>query len=634
MRETRVPRQFTFRHPLVRRAVYEGAGGGWRLAAHARVAAALEQRGAAPEQLAHHIEFSAPHGDARAIAVLRAAGDAVRAQTPATAARWYGAALRLVSGPQHELRRSLLEDLAGAESAAGRLEESRRVLLEALVLAPDRSSPEHIRLVAECAAVEHWLGRHEEARRRLHAALAELGDSASAATCALHLELGFDALYGLDFATSVAHARRALPCADRGVTASASALESMVLAAEGRQAEAERAYDTAIAAVAKLGEGELAEHLEVLWYLAWAEAFTDRFESAVEYGRRGLELSRATGQERLVVPLMLSAVFPLEMLGRITEACEVGAAAVDAARLSGNPHHLSWALWEYGLVCWYGGDSRAARVAIAESTELADATGRNILWEAMPGWALASVQVYDGEPAGSKTLALRACGGPDLPLVVPAERSIAWDLMVMATIALGHLDEAEAYTVRMERHAPEVGRPLAAVLARRARAALLLERGDAAGAVEHATVAVATAYDAGLALERRRSQVLLGRALAATGERQRAILELRDAELALDAGGAQTMRDETRRELRKLGHRVDQARRRGAPAGAGAGMAALSSREREVVALVAAGRTNPGIAEELYLSVKTVETHLRNVFAKLGVTSRAEVAAAFARGAE
>ena len=176
MRETGVPRQFTFRHPLVRRAVYEGAGGGWRLAAHARVAAALERRGAAPEQLAPPRRVLRPARRRAAIAVLRAAGDAVRAQTPATAARWYDAALRLVTGPQRELRRALLEDLAGAESAAGRLEESRRVLLEALVLAPERSSPEHIRLVAECAAVEHWLGRHEDARRRLHAALAELGD--------------------------------------------------------------------------------------------------------------------------------------------------------------------------------------------------------------------------------------------------------------------------------------------------------------------------------------------------------------------------------------------------------------------------------------------------------------------------
>ena len=188
---------------------------------------------------------------------------------------------------------------------------------------------------------------------------------------------------------------------------------------------------------------------------------------------------------------------------------------------------------------------------------------------------------------------------------------------------------------RMERDVPAVGRPLAAVLARRSRASLLLARGDAAARrrARHARGGRRPTTP-GLELERRRSQILLGRALAAAGERQRAILELRDAELALDAGGALTMRDEARRELRKLGHRVDQARRRGAPATAIAGMAALSAREREVVALVAAGRTNPAIAEELYLSVKTVETHLRNVFVKLGVTSRAEVAAAFARGAE
>src|SRR6185503_6173132 len=97
--ETRVPREFAFRHPLVRRAVYESAGGGWRLAAHARVAGALEARGAGPAQLAHHVQFSASHGDEAAIALLRAAGDAVRPQTPATAARWYEAALRLLPGP-------------------------------------------------------------------------------------------------------------------------------------------------------------------------------------------------------------------------------------------------------------------------------------------------------------------------------------------------------------------------------------------------------------------------------------------------------------------------------------------------------------------------------------------------------
>jgi len=57
-----------------------------------------------------------------------------------------------------------------------------------------------------------------------------------------------------------------------------------------------------------------------------------------------------------------------------------------------------------------------------------------------------------------------------------------------------------------------------------------------------------------------------------------------------------------------------------------AGLASLSAREREVAELIHAGRSNPQIASELYLSVKTVEAHVRNLFAKLRVSSRREVA--------
>ena len=84
----------------------------------------------------------------------------MRPRTPAISARWYGAALRLVGGADREL----LMKLAGAESEAGRLEESRRALLEALVLTP--AGVERIGLVASCAAVEHWLGRHEDAVKK------------------------------------------------------------------------------------------------------------------------------------------------------------------------------------------------------------------------------------------------------------------------------------------------------------------------------------------------------------------------------------------------------------------------------------------------------------------------------------
>jgi DNA-binding CsgD family transcriptional regulator len=56
------------------------------------------------------------------------------------------------------------------------------------------------------------------------------------------------------------------------------------------------------------------------------------------------------------------------------------------------------------------------------------------------------------------------------------------------------------------------------------------------------------------------------------------------------------------------------------------GLAAVSPREREVAALVRRRRTNPQIADVLFLSLKTVETHLRSIFRKLDVSSRIEVA--------
>jgi DNA-binding NarL/FixJ family response regulator len=66
--------------------------------------------------------------------------------------------------------------------------------------------------------------------------------------------------------------------------------------------------------------------------------------------------------------------------------------------------------------------------------------------------------------------------------------------------------------------------------------------------------------------------------------------------------------------------RVGSSRR-----GAG-GVAALTSRQRDVAALVAEGYTNKRIAETLYISERTVESNLTSIFRKLGVSSRAEVA--------
>src|SRR5262249_31681037 len=82
IRTTDVPRRFRFRHPLVRRAVYQAAAGGWRLGAHERCAEALAARGASAAARAHHVERSARQGDLAAVAVLREAGEAKHASPP------------------------------------------------------------------------------------------------------------------------------------------------------------------------------------------------------------------------------------------------------------------------------------------------------------------------------------------------------------------------------------------------------------------------------------------------------------------------------------------------------------------------------------------------------------------------
>jgi DNA-binding CsgD family transcriptional regulator len=114
-----------------------------------------------------------------------------------------------------------------------------------------------------------------------------------------------------------------------------------------------------------------------------------------------------------------------------------------------------------------------------------------------------------------------------------------------------------------------------------------------------------------------------GRLLASSDRAAAAAAYRRAAERA-DAAGATTLRRLADQGLRALGERPW---RRGPSAGSPGELGALSAREREVAELVAAGATNPEIARRLFLSRKTVEHHVSNALAKLGLHSRTELAA-------
>ena len=117
--------------------------------------------------------------------------------------------------------------------------------------------------------------------------------------------------------------------------------------------------------------------------------------------------------------------------------------------------------------------------------------------------------------------------------------------------------------------------------------------------------------EAGRALRTPRCRLLLGRALHARGDEESAVTELAAA----------------RRTLAELG--AAPAEREAAAMITPTHPGGLTSREMEVLRLVAAGKSNPEIAAQLFLSEKTIARHLRNIFTKLDVTSRT-AAAAFA----
>jgi DNA-binding NarL/FixJ family response regulator len=168
--------------------------------------------------------------------------------------------------------------------------------------------------------------------------------------------------------------------------------------------------------------------------------------------------------------------------------------------------------------------------------------------------------------------------------------------------------------------------PLGAARALQARAELALATGDPATAETQAEQAARAARSAGGTFDQLEAELLRGRALLAGGRMQAAEAALQSVAVQAGRGGAIRLADIAARELRRAGTRV--SRRAAATVVAGQGWPKLSPREREIVELVANGRTNKQIAASLFLSAKTVENNLSRIYAKLGVRSRTELAGA------
>ena len=191
-----------------------------------------------------------------------------------------------------------------------------------------------------------------------------------------------------------------------------------------------------------------------------------------------------------------------------------------------------------------------------------------------------------------------------------------------AARALAHLGRrAEAARVAdAELAAAErFGAPVPIAGALHARAVAEPDHAERVGLCRRALAIVA---DVPSGLEVIRLRLELGGALASLGRRLEAREALRPALADADAAGAVLLAQRARRELVATGLRPRQAAIEGA--------AALTPRQRQICELAAAGKGNRAIAKELFLSVKTVETHLAAGYRKLGVCTRGELAAELA----
>jgi DNA-binding NarL/FixJ family response regulator len=298
---------------------------------------------------------------------------------------------------------------------------------------------------------------------------------------------------------------------------------------------------------------------------------------------------------------------------------------VEATRLSANPHYHFWALFELGWAQYYSGDLEAAIAAGEESARVGGRLAGGTMPSAGggPGWLLACARFEAGDVQRARKEML-ALGSPEtLAHKIPVERCFDWETLALVELAVGNHDAADHFARLAEENAAQLGLKIPAAVAGRARAAVLLAADEPLAAAEAAEQSAEAAASVGARLQASFSRGLAGRALAAAGERARAIAALKEAERETDVCGSVRFRDEMRRELRRLGARAEV---RGPASAEDSGMASLTKRELEIAELITDRMTNPQIAEKLFLSKKTVESHIRNLFVKLGASSRVEVA--------
>ena len=498
-------------------------------------------------------------------------------------------------------------------------------------LAPADAVELRIRLTTACAATEHLLGRHDAADQRLTAALGDLDDPASPQAVALMLEIAVGRAYTMRYSRIAALAERALetarPLGDSPLIATAAAALASGLALCGRVAEAEKYRAEAVALVDGLSDRDLAARLDSAVHLAGAELYLDRFAAASDHAERVITVARATGQPAFIPFAFMILAWVHMLRGELADSAHSprrGHRGIPAAPQRAEPGRIPPQPLTHRPVRRRPG----ARHRLGPGSGRADPRhGGRLHPRRRPRGPVRGTPRGPRpgprrrrRPHGSTIRRSRAAFMPG-----GSFRAKWLELLTRCSLALGRQTDAERAAACARDTVASMGRlRMGTAMAERAAAIVALEAGDAQLAARKALASATAADEVGIPVEAALSRTLAGRALARAGEPERAVAELETAAAALHACGAWRYRDAAELELRRLGRHIHH--RTGPGETGGHGLASLTQRERQVADLVVARYTNPEIAAALFLSPKTVETHLRHIFHKLDVTSRVELA--------
>jgi DNA-binding CsgD family transcriptional regulator len=594
----------SFAHPIVRGAVESGMDPSQRATAHRRAARLLRGAGADAERVASHVLVGGGGADGWAAEVLReAAARAAARGEEAAAARYLRAVVagNGASGSQPDL----LRQLALAEVRARDPGAAERVTTAVAAAGGPR---ERAGVAVELGLAQLDAGAHDDAEATFGAGLEGLPADLEIARTLLACR---SAASGLGHATAPpASLDPVVERAARGLATAAERLQlghgALVAALAGRSIDDTRRLGRAALLGPPLDPGRASE-MSALTLATVALVVADELDVAEPAVDHALAGARALGRAGGYAAAAHIRAWIHFRRGRLADAIADAESVLDAARYGWEPAlpaaHALMALCQLER-----GDHGAAEAAL-------ELPGGEDRWRTTFTWndyadARGQVRLAAGDPRGALVdflavgEALEAIGASHAS-VVPWRSGAA-----VASAAVGDHDDARRLADRDIELARAYGAPRALGLT--LRTAGRLAGGDRG--IDLLREADAVLAGSPARLEQAHAQADLGVALLAAGHRVAARAPLKQALDTADGCGAGALVERVRGELTAAGARPRRPALRGRDA--------LTPRELRLAEMAARGMTNRQIAEALFITTKTVETHLRHAYDKLGISSR------------